>query len=166
MEDLELGQSLPLLLTPEGYKRLKEELRRLTHEKRAEIAERIRASKDHGEFSEDNSELDEVKVEQAIVEGRISDLKAIFANAEILNEAEIPTDRVGLGSVVTVRDLDHGDTFAVRLVSAVESNPDEELISDESPMGQSLIGKKVGDKAVFVAPIGTIQYEVLSITRY
>ncbi len=152
-------------LTPEGHKRLQDELTRLTVVKRAEIAERLRASMDHGEFSEDNSELDEVKLEQAIVENRINDLRTIFSNSEILEIDQIPTDRVGLGSLVRVKDPERGVEFAVRLVATVEANPDEDLISEESPMGQALVGLKVGDTAEFEAPQGQIRYNVLEIGR-
>src|SRR5689334_11540882 len=96
-------------LTPEGYAALQHELEHLTTVKRPEIAERIRESLQHGEFSEDNSELDEVKFEQAMVEGRIAELKTIFGNAHILDNGSIPTDHVGLGSLVTVSDPEYGD---------------------------------------------------------
>jgi transcription elongation factor GreA len=165
MEELELEAGGALLLTPEGYERLKAELGHLTTVKRAEIAERIRESIDHGEFSEDNSELDEVKQEQAFIENRISDLKAILSNAEVLDVANIPTDRVGLGSRVTVRDVERGVKFEIRLVATVEANPDEDLISEESPMGQALLGLAKGEHATFEAPVGKITYEIVKIGR-
>ncbi|MCW5936109.1 MAG: transcription elongation factor GreA [Fimbriimonadaceae bacterium] len=165
MEDLELEQSAPIVLTPEGHARLQAELTRLTGVKRAEIAERLRESMDHGEFSEDNSELDEVKLEQAIVENRISELRSIFSNAEILETSQIPTDVVGVGSQVEVEDAERGISFKVRLVSTVEANPDEDLISEESPMGQALFGCAVGELAEFEAPQGKIAYKILSISR-
>jgi transcription elongation factor GreA len=165
MEELELDPSQPLMLTPEGHKRLQDELTRLTVVKRAEIAERIRESKDHGEYSEDNNELDEVKLEQAIVENRINELKAIFSNVEVLETSSIPTSFVGLGSRVKVKDKDRGIEFEVRLVAGVEANPDDDQISDESPMGQSLMGKKVGDIAEFEAPAGKLKYEIAGIRR-
>src|SRR5512147_842856 len=118
MEELELESSQPLFLTPEGHERLQVELARLTTEKRAEIAERIRESKDHGEYSEDNSELDEVKIEQAIVENRINELKAVLSSAEILTNDQVPTDRVGLGSKVAVKDADRGIAFSIRMVAS------------------------------------------------
>ncbi|MBS1721558.1 MAG: GreA/GreB family elongation factor [Armatimonadetes bacterium] len=165
MEELEIEASQPLLLTAEGHKRLQDELTHLTTNKRAEIAERIRESKDHGEYSEDNNELDEVKMEQAIVEERINSLKAVLASSEILNTKQIPTDYVGLGSRVKVEDRDRGFDFEVRLVASVEADPDKDLISDESPMGQSLLGLKVGDVAEFEAPAGKIKYEIVKISR-
>ncbi|HRF58345.1 MAG TPA: transcription elongation factor GreA [Fimbriimonadaceae bacterium] len=152
-----------LLLTPEGYQRLHEELEHLTVIKRAEIAERLRDSKQHGEFSEDNSELDEVKFEQAMVENRIADLKGIFATAQQLDPATISTERVGIGTFVTVRDDDRRISFEVRIVTSVEANPDEDLVSNESPMGTALFGKKVGEIAEFNAPVGRIKYKVEKI---
>ncbi len=165
MEDLELESSQPLLLTPEGFKRLQAELTHLTTTKRAEIAERIRESKDHGEYSEDNNELDEVKIEQAIVENRINELKAVLAAAEVIREDQISTDHVGLGSKVTVKDAERGIEFAVRMVASVEADPDNDLISEESPMGQALMGLEPGNIADFEAPAGNIKYTVVKITR-
>ena len=166
MEELESAAlSAPLLLTPEGYKSLQQELENLTLVKRAEIAERLRDSKQHGEFSEDNSELDEVKFEQAIVENRISELKAIFAGAHILENENIPTDHVGIGSYVEVQDSDRGVKFEVRLVSSIEANPEEDLISNESPMGIALFGHKAGDTIEFEAPVGKLRYTLLGIRK-
>src|SRR5450631_3053072 len=99
-----LEASQGVLLTKSGYAALQVELEHLTLVKRPEIADRIRESQQHGEFSEDNSELDEVKFEQAMVEGRMAELKAIFGNAHILEESAIPTEHVGIGSRVTVSD--------------------------------------------------------------
>jgi transcription elongation factor GreA len=165
MEEFDIESGATILLTPEGHERLTAELAHLTKEKRAEIAERIRESIDHGEFSEDNSELDEVKQEQAFIENRISDLKAILASAELMDPAAIPTKHVGLGSRVTVHDVERDVKFEVRIVASVEANPDEDLISEESPMGQALMGLQKGDKATFQAPAGTITYEVVKIGR-
>jgi len=165
MEELELESSSSIALTPEGHARLQAELTRLTVEKRQEIAERIRASKDHGEYSEDNNELDEVKIEQAIVEARIAELKAILSEAAILTPADIPTDYVGLGSRVTLEGIDGDLKFDVQIVVSVEANADEDLISEESPLGQAVFGKRVGDVADFEAPAGKITYKIAKITK-
>jgi transcription elongation factor GreA len=165
MEELDLEQGQSFVLTPEGHQRLQAELEHLTVVKRAEIAERIRESKDHGEYSEDNNELDEVKLEQAIVENRITELKAVLASAELLDLESIPTDRVGLGSRVKVEDKARDIAFEVRIVSTVEANPDEDQISEESPMGQALMGRAVGESAKFEAPLGVIEYKVVKIGR-
>ncbi len=165
MEEFDLIQSasVPLLLTPEGYSSLQKELERLTTTKRAEIADRLRDSQQHGEFSEDNSELDEVRFEQAMVESRIAELKAIFAEAQMLDESTIPSDRVGIGSWVTLADAERSIEFEVRVVSSVEANPDEDLVSNESPLGTAIFGKTKGEKAAFVAPSGKIEYTIKQI---
>jgi len=163
MEEMELEQGALVLLTAEGHVRLKEELKHLTVTKRTEIAERIRESKDHGEFSEDNNELDEIKIEQAMVESRIAELKSILSGAEIMDASRIPTDYCGLGSLVTVQDVDRDFDFEIRLVASIEANADEDLISEESPMGDALMGRKVGEIAEFEAPAGTIRYKITKI---
>jgi transcription elongation factor GreA len=152
-------------LTPEGYAALQHELEHLTTVKRPEIAGRIRESLQHGEFSEDNSELDEVKFEQAMVENRIAELKTIFGNAHILEPDSIPTDHVGLGSRVTVTDLEFGDEFEVRVVISIEADPSRDLISNESPMGTALLGHSVDETVEFETPDGKKKFKVVAITR-
>src|SRR5947208_15303140 len=118
MNDAQLAAaetSTGVALTPEGYAALQKELEHLTTVKRPEIAERIRESLQHGEFSEDNSELDEVKFEQAMVESRMAELKGIFGSAQILDPEQIPTDHVGIGSIVKISDQDFDDEFEVRV---------------------------------------------------
>ena len=154
-----------ILLTPEGYRTLQLELEHLTSTKRPEIADRIRESQQHGEFSEDNSELDEVKFEQAMVESRIAELKTMFGNAHILEVENIPTDRAGIGSLVTVEDIEFRDSFEIRLVSSIEADPNKDLISNESPMGTALWGHESGETVVFDAPEGKKRYKILQITR-
>ncbi|RYG36775.1 transcription elongation factor GreA [bacterium] len=152
-------------LTPEGHAMLQKELDHLTSVKRPEIADRIRESQQHGEFSEDNNELDEVKFEQAMVENRISELKALFGSAVVLEIDQIPTDTVGIGSKVTVEDLQYGDEFEVRIVAGVEADPNKDLISMESPLGSSIYGHGAGVEVSFEAPEGKKRYKILSITR-
>lgn len=154
-----------IFLTAEGFKALHDELEYLTLFKRPEIADRIRESQEHGEFSEDNNELDEVKFEQAIVEGRIVELKTIFGTAQILEDMMIPTDHVGLGSVVTLQDEEFGDKFSVRIVTSIEADPSKDLISMDSPMGAALMGCKSREKAAVQAPDGPRSYKILSIGR-
>jgi transcription elongation factor GreA len=153
------------LLTPEGYRQLQQELEHLTVVKRPEIADRIRESQQHGEFSEDNSELDEVKFEQAMVETRIAELKGIFGNAHVLDEESIPTDRVGIGSRVTMDDSEFGDQFEVRVVMSIEADPVKDYISNESPMGVALMGHEKGDEVIVEAPEGKKRYKIAGITR-
>jgi transcription elongation factor GreA len=165
MEELELESTEPILLTKEGHDRLQEELKRLSISKRAEIAERIRESKDHGEYSEDNSELDEVKIEQAMVENRINELKLVLSNSEILDSKRIPVKKVGLGSRVTVRETKRRAEFEVRIVASAEANPDDDLISEESPLGQALMGKEVDDVVDYEAPAGALRYKIVKIRK-
>lgn len=154
-----------IFLTPGGYEKLQQELEHLTMVKRPEIADRIRESQQHGEFSEDNSELDEVKFEQAMVENRVAELKTIFGNAQILEDAMISTDHVGIGSLAKVRDLEYDDEFEVRVVSSIEADPSNDLISNESPMGTALFGHAAGDTVVFLAPEGQKKYTILGIRK-
>ena len=164
------GAALPdapsqILLTKEGYSALQQELEHLTMVKRPEIAQRIRESQEHGEFSEDNSELDEVKFEQAIVETRIAELKALFGTAQVLETKAIPTEHVGIGSLVKLNDKEFGDEFEVRIVTSVEANPSKNLVSNESPMGTVLMGKKIGDSVVVEAPDGKKTFKISGIRR-
>ena len=152
-----------VLLTPEGFIGLHEELEMLTMVKRPEIADRIRESQQHGEFSEDNSELDEVKFEQAMVENRIAELKGIFANARKLEFDQIPDDHVGIGSYVTLDDPAFGEQFEVRLVSSVEADPAQDLVSVESPMGSAVYGASPDSWIEFLAPEGKKRFKVVSI---
>ncbi|MBX3118989.1 MAG: transcription elongation factor GreA [Fimbriimonadaceae bacterium] len=157
--------SSTIFLLPEGYKRLRDELEHLTLTRRPEIADRIRESLQHGEFSEDNSELDEVKFDQAIVESRIQELKTIFGNAQELSTSDIPTSYVGIGSRVSLNDEAFGEKFTVRVVTIYEADPNADLISNESPLGVALMGSRPGDKIEFEAPDGPRAYSVISISR-
>jgi transcription elongation factor GreA len=153
------------LLTATGFEALKKELEQLKTVKRLDIADRIRESQQHGEFSEDNSELDEVKLEQAMVETRIAELTDLFGNAQILDESQIPTDHVGVGSRVTLLDIQFGEEFDVRIVSSIEADPSRDLISNESPMGVAIFGHEPGEEVFVDAPDGRKRFKILSISR-
>lgn len=155
----------PILLTKNGFEKLQSELEHLTSVKRPDIADRIRESQQHGEFSEDNSELDEVKFEQAMVETRIAELKNIFSNSVVMDEDSISTDYVGIASLVSVSDQDEDDTFELRVVSSVEADPRKNHISNESPMGMALLGSNKGQIITFMSPDGPKKYQVNSIKR-
>jgi len=152
-------------LTPEGYVRLQAELEHLTVVKRPEIADRIRESQQHGEFSEDNSELDEVKFEQAMVENRIAELKTLFSSAAAIDPERVSTDVVGVASIVSVRDLEFGDEFEVQVVAGIEADPNEDRVSIESPMGQALLGFAAGQEVEFESPSGLKRYAILAIRK-
>lgn len=154
-----------ILLTRQGFDSLQKELEHLTTIKRPEIADRIRESQQHGEFSEDNSELDEVKFEQAMVENRIAELKTIFGNAQVLEFESISLERVGIGALVTLNDLEWDDEFDVRVVSSIEADPSNDLISNESPMGLAILGRSVGESVMFDTPDGRKRYRIVAIKK-
>lgn len=147
-------------LTQAGYKRLDGELEQLRTVKRPQVSERIRQSKDSTDF-EDNAEYDEAKSEQSFVEGRIQELEATLAAAQIIGEGP-PSDFVALGSHVTVKDDDDVEE-EYTIVGSMEADPRKGQISNESPVGRALLGKKVGETASVVAPGGSFDLSVVSI---
>jgi len=153
-----------IVLTADGLKRIEQELEHLRTVHRREVADRIRDSKAFGEFSE-NSEYEDAKTEQAFVEGRIIELKHIVQNASVIEKKSIPTDVVGVGSRVTVRDLDTSDRWEYTIVGFVEADPFEDRISNESPVGESLINKRVGDVVEVEVPAGKAKYEIVKIAK-
>jgi len=158
----DLGDIEEIVLTPAGYKELADELESLRTTERREVAERIRDAITYGELTE-NSEYEDAKNAQAFLEGRIEDLKHIMQIARPLDSEEIPTDYVGLGSVVTINDEE--DDWEFTLVSPVEANPNLEKISDESPVGEALLGKKVGDAVSVSTPAGRTKYRIVAIRK-
>src|SRR6266536_873999 len=153
-----------LVLTAQGYEKIERELERLRTVERREVADRIRDSKQFGEFTE-NAEYEDAKIEQAFVEGRIQDLRRILMVSHVLEESEIPTDTIGIGSIVTVNDIKAKEDWEFTLVGSVESDPDNDRISDESPVGMALLGKKVGDSVNVRVPDGQIRYKVVNIRK-
>ncbi len=158
-----MGDNEEILLTPDGYRELAAELENLLTAERREVAERIRDAITYGELTE-NSEYEDAKNAQAFLEGRIEDLKHIMQIARPMDHADIPTDHIGLGSVVTVHD-DLDEDWEVTLVSPVEADPRRDKISDESPVGEALFGKKVGDTVSVTVPAGKTKYTVVAIRK-
>ena len=153
-----------IVLTAEGFNRIEQELEHLRTVHRREIAERIKESKQFGELSE-NSEYEDAKNEQAFVEGRILELKRVLHNALVIDEGDITTDRVGIGSKVKVRDLDTNDQWVYTIVGSIEADPTEERISNESPVGEALMEKKVGDRLTVETPSGEMHLKIVKITK-
>ena len=153
-----------IVLTPSGRRRIETELEKLVTEDRHEVADRIRDAKTFGDLTE-NPEYESAKTAQAFVEGRILDLKRILSISRTLCDDEVPTDRVGLGSMVTVRDLDFGDEWTLTLVSAFEADPDKDRISDLSPVGQALKGHHTGETIAVHTPGGVTHYEIIQIGK-
>jgi transcription elongation factor GreA len=147
-------------LTREGYEKLKEELKYLREVKRVEIAEHIRIAKEDGDLSE-NAGYDAAKYEQSIVEGRILTLEAILTNAQIIkNDGE--TDVVTLGNRVTVQEEGY-DPETYHIVGSTEADPSKGRISNESPLGQAILGKAVGDTVQVSTPGGITSFAILAI---
>jgi len=159
-----MEQEDEIVLTASGLESIEEELRRLVTVERPEVANRIRDAKDYGDLTE-NAEYEAAKNAQAFVEGRILDLKRILASARVLNDEDVRTDVVSIGSTVTVRDLEFGDDWTLTLVSPYEADPDNDRISDLSPVGKALLGHQVGEKVTVQTPGGTTQYEISSISK-
>lgn len=152
-----------VVVTASGLKALEEELEMLKTVRRKEVSEKIRVARGYGDLSE-NSEYDEAKNEQAIVEARIADLEVMLKNVVILDESELVTDVVSLGSFVKVYDEEFEEELEYTIVGSTEADLDLGKISDESPVGKALIGKKVGEIAEAVLPSGdTAKFKVISI---
>lgn len=149
-------------MTYEGVKKLEEELDYLKTIKRVEIKEKIKVARSFGDLSE-NAEYDEAKNEQAFVEGRIAQLENMLKNASVVDEADITTDKVSVGSVVKVMDFEFDEEIDLSIVGSAEANPIENKISNESPVGNALLGKKVGDIVEVPVPDGVNKYEILEI---
>lgn len=153
-----------VILTAQGLKKIEDELDQLRTVHRKRVADRIRESKQFGELS-DNSEFEDAKNEQAFVEGRIEELRQILASAKVVESEDVLTDQVGIGSIVEVKDLETGDIWKFTIVGTFEADPSEDRISNESPVGQALMGKRVGDVAVIDIPAGKARYEIVSIGK-
>lgn len=153
-----------VFLTPEGLEKLEKELDESKAVKRKEIASRIKVALDFGDISE-NSEYDQAKNEQAQLEERIAKIEMMLRNAVIIDENEISTDKVGIGSKVLVKDLEYEEDMEFTIVGSAEANPHEGRISNESPVGSALLGNKSGDIVDVRVPDGIIKYEILTITR-
>lgn len=151
-----------LYLTHEGLKKLEEELEYLRTKRRAEVAERIKRAKEFGDLSE-NAEYDEAKKEQAFVEGRIMTLEKMLAHAQIIEMQETESNEVSVGSTVRLLNLDTKEEVEYTIVGSFEANPKENKISDESPLGKELIGKKLHDFLRVKAPAGEFYYQIIAI---
>lgn len=151
-------------LTEEGLKQREEELEYLKSVKRKDIADKIKVALSFGDLSE-NSEYDEAKNEQAQVESRILELETILKNVVIIDESEISTDAIKIGVKVKLLDIDLNEEEEYQIVGSTEANPFKGSISDESPVGKAMLGKKIGDVVDIEAPGGMIRYKVLDIAK-
>lgn len=152
-----------LFITLEGKAEKEERLRFLKNEKRPEVLEKLKIARDFGDLSE-NSEYDAAKKEQTILETEIAAIEETLRKAVIIDANKINKDEVGVGSTVTVFDMDFQEEDVYKIVGVIESDPDKNLVSNESPIGKGLMGKKVGDIANIVTPGGEIQMKIIKIS--
>ena len=154
----------PTMLTAEGLKNLEEELAELQNVKRKEIAEKIKVARSYGDLSE-NSEYDDAKNEQAILEAEIVDVEMKINNAEVVSDSDLSTDEIGVGSYVKLKDLELDEVMELQIVGSTEADPENNKISEDAPIGIAALKKKVGDILEVEAPIGVIRMEVLEISK-
>jgi len=153
-----------VILSSQGLKNLEEEIEQLKTEKRKEIAEKIKVALSFGDLSE-NGEYDEAKNEQAMVESRIATIEAMLKNVKLIDDDEITTDAVSVGTKVKIFDIEFNENIEYQIVGSTEADPDKFSISDESPVGRALLGRKVGEEVTVETPGGTIKYKILEIAK-
>ncbi|MBR6792423.1 MAG: transcription elongation factor GreA [Ruminococcus sp.] len=151
-------------MSREGYEKLRLELDELITKKRKEVAQKLKEARSYGDLSE-NAEYDEAKNEQAILEAQIAELQHTLDNAEVVDDASISVDEIGMSSVVTLKRLDTGKIQTFTIVGTNHANVKEGKISDESPIGKAAMKKKVGDVFSVSAPAGELKFEVLEISK-
>lgn len=165
MDTLDQDLKGEVVLTEQGRKKLAVELADLKNVKRKEVAERLKNAISYGDLSE-NSEYDDAKNEQARVEHRIDQIETMLARARIIDRRHVKTKEVGIGSLVEIKRVGRSrQQFTYRIVGPAEANPENQMISYQSPVGRALIGLKVNDVAVVKAPAGEIKYRVVSISK-
>lgn len=153
-----------IILTRAGLNKIEEEYEQLKTVRRKEVSARIKEAIAFGDLSE-NSEYDEAKNEQAQVEERIAKLEMTLRKAKVLDESKISLDVVNIGTIVKIKDLEFDELVEYTIVGSAEADPYEGKISNESPVGQGLLGSKVGDIVKVQVPDGIIKYEILEIKR-
>lgn len=152
-----------LVITAQGKKELEERLRYLKVERRPIVAEHIKTAREYGDLSE-NSEYDAAKKEQTQLEQEIFTIEETLRTAKVVQENAVSTSEIGVGNTVTLYDMEFEEELVYKLVGSIESNPDKGLISNESPIGMALIGKKVGEIVKIQTPGGEIEMKVLKIS--
>jgi transcription elongation factor GreA len=151
-----------VLLTPEGLEKLKGEIEYLTNDKRREVAERIKHAREFGDISE-NSEYDDAKNEQAMLEQRIVQLEERLRRARIIEPEDVPAGVVAVGTRVRLKDIDANETIEYVIVGSAEANPREQKLSNESPVGRAIIGRKKGETVDVAAPRGSLKYKIMDV---
>ncbi len=153
-----------VLLSPEGLKKLEDELETLKNVRRGEVAERIRQARELGDISE-NSEYEDAKNEQAFIEGRILTLERMIRNAVLIEMPKGKPHEVAVGAQVTVEDPELGQSVTYTIVGSAEADPEANRVSNESPVGRALLGHKPGDEVSVSAPGGTFKLKVVAVKK-
>ena len=151
-----------VILTPEGYEKLKHEIEYLSSDKRREVAERIRVAREFGDISE-NAEYDDAKNEQAMLEHKIALLEERLVSARVIDAGDVDTSVVSIGATVRLKDMDANETVEYQIVGSAEANPSEQKLSNESPVGRAIIGHKKGEVVEVAAPRGSLKFKILDI---
>src|SRR5437867_5555036 len=151
-----------VILTPEGFEKLRQEIEYLSNDKRREVAERIRIAREFGDIAE-NAEYDDAKNEQALLEHRIATLEERLRSARVIEKGDIKKDEVSVGSKVKLKDMETNKTVEYRIVGSAEANPAELKLSNESPVGKAIMGRKKGEVVEVAAPRGALKFKILDI---
>ena len=159
-----MAENIKQMYTKQGYQDLVDELKYLKLTRREEIKEQIAVARGFGDLSE-NAEYDEARNEQAKVEARIQELEALIENAEIIDESNMDVRAISLGSVVKLYDEDFEEEITYSIVGSNQADPLDQKISDQSPIGRALMGKKAGDRVTVTAPAGELHFKVLEVAR-
>lgn len=157
-----MSNNQPIFLTPEGFRKVKDELEYLTTTRRMEVAQMIAEAKAEGDISE-NAGYDEAKTAQGFLEGRIRELEAILKNAQVISDNAAAPNVVTIGRTVVVREQDTDAEEEYTIVGPPEADPSRGRISNESPMGRALLNKRVGEQAVVVSPGGEIVFDIVKV---
>src|SRR5207253_4108900 len=151
-----------VVLTKEGYEKLKKEIDFLSTEKRREVADRIRIAREFGDIAE-NAEYDDAKNEQALLEHRIAQLEERLLSARVIEKKDIAKDVVSVGSKVKLRHIAANKTFEYHIVGSAEADPAQNKLSNESPVGKAILGHKKGETVEVAAPRGSLKFKILDI---
>ena len=149
-------------MTQEGLEKFQKELEHLTDVRRREIADRIRQAREFGDISE-NSEYDDAKNEQYLLERRISEIQRRVRTAQVVDPSELADDSVNIGSRVTLKVIESGQERVFQIVGANESDPPSGKLSHSSPVGRAVLKRKVGEKVTVTTPRGATEYEILEV---
>ena len=151
-----------VILTREGYEKLRREIEYLSNEKRRDVADRIRVAREFGDIAE-NAEYDDAKNEQMLLEHRIATLEERLKAARVIEASDVSSDVVSIGSRVKLKDIDANETVEYHIVGSAEANPAEHKLSNESPVGKAIIGRKKGEVVEVTAPRGSLKFKILDI---